>query len=135
MFEEFTSRGVKHQKRFWTANKRQCLTEVCKTANLRRLHSFAETCKTNWFSRGPNGFCSGNVINDTFVKWLSSGDERKWGRCMGADAMADELAGRKDQQRQWQRVPRLNDHPWRRCIAEVKPLGSGLEARQERSGG
>ncbi len=47
MFEEFASGGAKHRKSFWPANKHQCLTEVCKTVNLCRLHSFAETCKTN----------------------------------------------------------------------------------------
>jgi hypothetical protein len=39
MLEEFTSGGVEHQKSFWTANKCQCLTEVCKTVNLCRVHS------------------------------------------------------------------------------------------------
>ncbi len=68
MFKEFTSGGVKHQKSFWTTNKCQCLTEVCKTVNLRRLHSISETSKTNWFSRGPNKFGGGNVVSDTFVK-------------------------------------------------------------------
>ncbi len=87
MFEEFTSGGVEHQKSFWTANKHQCLTEVYKTVNLCRLHSFAETCKTNWFSWGPNGFGSGNVVSDTFVKWLSRGEECKWGQRTGAGAM------------------------------------------------
>ncbi len=72
MFEEFTSGGVKHQKSFWTAHVHQCLTKVCTPINLCRLHSFAETCETNWFSRGPNGFGSGNVVSDTFVKWLSA---------------------------------------------------------------
>jgi hypothetical protein len=97
-------------------------------------HSFAEICKTNWFSRGPNGFGCGNVVSDTFVKWLSSGEERKWGRRTGAGAMGDGLAGRKYRQRQGQQVLRLNHHPWRRRIAEVEPLGSGLEARWDRSG-
>ncbi len=60
MFKEFASGGVKHRKSFWTANKRQYLTKVCKTVNLCRLHSFAETCKTNWFSRVPNRFGGGN---------------------------------------------------------------------------
>ncbi len=100
MFEKFTSGGVKHHKSFWNANKHQCLTDVCKTVNLHRLHSFAETCKTNWFSRGPHGFGGGNVVNDTFMKWLSQGKERKWGWCMGAGAMGDGLTGRKDKQRQ-----------------------------------
>jgi hypothetical protein len=81
------------------------------TVNLSRLHSFAETCKTNWFSRGPEGFGGGNVVHDTFMKWLSSSEERKWGRRTGAGAMGDGLAGRKDWWRQWQQVPRLNHHP------------------------
>jgi hypothetical protein len=63
MFKEFASGVVNHQKSFWTTNKHQCLTEVCKTVNLCRLHSFAETCKTNWISRGPNKFSSGNVVS------------------------------------------------------------------------
>jgi hypothetical protein len=134
MFKEFASGGAEHQKSFWTANKHQCLTEVCKTVNLCRLHSFAETSKTVWFSRGPNRFGGENVVSDTFMKWLSSGDERKCGRCTRAGAMGDGLAGRKDRWRQWQWVPRLNHHPWRRRIAEVEPLGSGLEARRDRSG-
>jgi hypothetical protein len=113
--------------------KRHCLTEVCKTVSRCRLHSLAETCKTNWFSRGLNGFGGGNVVNDTFVKWLSSGKERKWGGRTGACAMGDGLAGRKDRWRQQQRVPKLNHHPWRRLIAEVEPLRSGLEVRQARS--
>ncbi len=96
MFKEFASGGVEHRKNFWTANMCQCLTEVCKAVNLCRLHSFAETCKTNWFSRGPCRFGGGNVVSDTFVKWLSSGEEHKWGRHMGAGAMGDGLAGRKD---------------------------------------
>ncbi len=134
MFKEFASGGVNHQKSFWIANKHQCLTEVCKTVNLYRLYSFAETRKTNWFSRGLNRFGGGNVVSDTFVKWLSCGEERKWGRCTGAGAMGDGLTGRMDQQRQWQWVPRLNHHPWRRRIAEVEPLGSGLEVKWDRSG-
>ncbi len=80
MLEEFTSEGVKHQKSFWTALMHQCLTEVCKLVNLCRLRSFAETHKTDWFSRGPNGFDSGNVVSDTFLQWLSGGEERKWVR-------------------------------------------------------
>jgi hypothetical protein len=85
------------------------------------------------------------VVSDTFVKWLSCSEERKWGRHTGAGAMGDGLAGRKDQRRQRQLVPRLyhhpwrwhsrlNHHPWRRRVAEVEPLGSGLEVRQDRSG-
>jgi hypothetical protein len=100
MFEEFASGGVKHQKRFWTTHMRQCLTEVCKPINLCRLHGLAEPCKTNWFSRGPTGFCNGNVVSDTFVQWLSSSEERKWGLRTGAGATGDGLAGRKDWQRQ-----------------------------------
>jgi hypothetical protein len=84
--------------------------------NICRLHSIAETCKTYWFSRGLNGFGGGNVVSDIFVKWLSSGEERKWGQRMGAGAMGDGLAGRKDQWRQWRWVPRLNHHPWRRRL-------------------
>ncbi len=133
MFKEFASGGVEHQKSFLTANKCQCLAEVCKTANLCRLHGFAETCKSNWLSRGLNGFGGGNVVSDTFVKLLSNGDKRKWGRRTGAGVMGDGLVGRKDWQRQWQWVPRLNHHPWRRRIAAVKQLGSGLEARRDRS--
>ncbi len=53
------------------------------------------------FSRGLDGFGSGNVVSDTFVKWLSSGEERKWGRRTGVGVVGDGLAGRKDQQRQW----------------------------------
>jgi hypothetical protein len=68
-------KGVEHRKSFWTTNKVQCLTEVCKTVNLCSLHSLAETCKTNWFSRGPNGFGGGNVVSDTLVKWLTSSEE------------------------------------------------------------
>ncbi len=74
------------------------------------------------------------MVSDTFVKWLSSGKEYKWGRRMEAGAMGDGLAGRKDRRRQWQQVPRLNHHPWSRGIAEAKPLGSGLEVRRDRSG-
>jgi hypothetical protein len=133
MFEEFASGGVEHQKSSWTANKPQCLTEVCKTVNLCRRHIFAETCKTNCFSRGPNGFGGGNVVSDTFVKWLSSSEERKWDQRTQAGAMGDGLVGRKDQRRQRQWVPRLNHHPWRRRIAEVESLGSGLERRRDRS--
>jgi hypothetical protein len=87
MFEEFASGGVKHQKHFWTANKCQCLTEACKTINLCRLHSIAETCKTNWFGKGSNGFGGENVVSDTFVKWLSRGEEHKWSRHTGAVQM------------------------------------------------
>jgi hypothetical protein len=134
MFKEFPSGGVERQKSLWTGNKRQCLTEVCKTVNLCRLHSLAETCKTNWFSRRLNGFGSGNVVSDTFVKQLSSSEERKWGRRIRAGAMGDGLVGRKDQWRQWRWVPRLKHHPWRRRIAEVEPLGSGLEVGWDRSG-
>jgi hypothetical protein len=102
MFEEFTSSGgVEHQKSLWTAKKHQCLAEVCKTVNLCRLYSFAETCKTNWFGRGLDVFGSGNVVSDTFVKWLSSNEERKWGRCTGVGAVGDGLAGRNDRWRQW----------------------------------
>ncbi len=103
----------------WTTNKHQCLTEVCKAVNLCWLHSFLETCKTDWFSRGPNEFGSGNVVSDTFVKWLSSNEERKWGQRTGAGVMGDGLAGRKDRRRQQQRVPRPNHHPLRRCIWEA----------------
>jgi hypothetical protein len=84
MFKEFASGGVEHQKRFWTAHICQCLTEVCKAVNLCWLHSFTETCKTVWFSRGPNRFGGGNVVSDTFVKLLSSDEERKWGGGTGA---------------------------------------------------
>ncbi len=143
MFKEFARGGVKHWKSFWTAHIHQCLTEVCKPINLCRLRSFAETCKTDWFSRGPDGFGHGNVVSDTFMQWLSSGEERKWGPHTGVGAMGDGLVGRKDQRRQQQQVPRLNHHPWRRClrlthhpwrrhITEVEPLGSGLEARWDR---
>ena len=145
MFVEFASGGVEHQKSFWTTNKLQFLTEACKTVNLCRLHSFADTCKTDWFSRVPNKSGSGNVLSNTFVQWLSHGEERKWGRCMGAGAMGDGLVGRKDWWRQWQKVPRLdhhpwirhprlNHHPWRRRIADVEPWRSGLEARWDKSG-
>jgi hypothetical protein len=145
MFKEFASGRVEHQKSFWTANKHQCLTEVCNIVNLCRLHTFAETCKTNWFSRGLNRFGGGNVVSDTVVKWLSRGEERYWGQRMGVGAMGDELVGRKDRWRQqqwvpmlnhhpWRRHRRLNHHPWRRRIAEVEPLGNGLEARRDRSG-
>jgi hypothetical protein len=145
MFKEFASGGVEHQKSFWTAHMCQCLTEVCKPVNLCRLHSFAETCKTHWFSRDPNKFGSGNAVSNTFVKWLSSGEEHKWGRQTGAGAMGDGFAGRKDWRRQQRRVPGLNHHPWRRgqklthhpwrrCIAKVKLLRSGLEARWDRGG-
>jgi hypothetical protein len=102
MFKEFASGGVKHRKSFWTAHMHQCLTEVYKPNNLCRLQSFVETCKTDWFSRGPNGFGGGNVVSDTFVQWLSSCEERKWGRRTGVDALGDGLAGRKDRQRQQQ---------------------------------
>jgi hypothetical protein len=94
MFKEFASGGVEQQKSFLPANMHQCLTEVCKTVNLCMLHSFAETCKTDWFSRGSNRFGGGNVVSDTFVKWMSIGEERKWDRHMGAGAMGDGLAGR-----------------------------------------
>ncbi len=67
------------------------------------------------------------MVSDTFLKWLLGVEERKWGWRRGAGAMGDELVGRKDRQRPWQWVPRLNHHPWRRHIAEVKPLGRGLE--------
>jgi hypothetical protein len=73
------------------------------------------------------------MVSDTFMKRLSSGEERKWGRHMGAGAMGDGLACRRDQQRKRQRLPRLNHHPWRRSTAEVKPTGHGLEGRQDRS--
>jgi hypothetical protein len=116
MFEEFASGGVEHQKSFWSTHMCQCLTEVCKAIHLCRLHSFAESCETNWFSRVSNGFGCGNVVSDMFVKWLSSSEEHKWGRCMGAGAMGDGLVGRKDRRRQQQRVLRLNHHPWRRCL-------------------
>jgi hypothetical protein len=132
MFEEFASGGVKHRKIFWNTNKHQCLTEVCKTVNICRLHSFAETCKTNWFSRGPNGFGGGNVVSDTFVKWLSCGEERKWGRHTGAGAMGDGLAGRKYWRRQWQRVLRLNQHPWRRRQGSITTLGEGALLKSSR---
>jgi hypothetical protein len=99
MFEEFASRGVKHQKSFWTAHMRQCLKEVCKPVNICRLYGFVEPCKTYWFSRDPNGFGSGNVVSDTFMQWLSSSEERKWGLRTGACAMGDGLMGRKDRRR------------------------------------
>ncbi len=145
MSEEFASGGVKHQKSFWTNHMHQCLTEVYKPVNLCRLHGFAEPCKTNWLSRGLNGFGSGNVVSDTFVQWLSSSEERKWGLRTGASAMGDGLVGRKDRRRQQRQVPRLNHHPWkrrprlahypwRRRIAEVESLGSGLEARRDKGG-
>jgi hypothetical protein len=109
------------------------------------LRGFAETCNTDWFSRGPNRFGNGNVVSDTFLQWLPGGEERKWGQRTGADAMGDGLAGRKDRRRQqrlvprlnhhpWRRHPRLTHYPWRRHIAEVEPLGSGLEARRDRGG-
>jgi hypothetical protein len=110
------------------------LTEVCKIVNLYRLHSLAETCKTDWFSRGPNGFGGGALVSDTFVKRLSSSEERKWGRRTGAGAIRDGLAGRKNWRRKWQQVPRLNHHPWRRRTAEVELSRCGLEARWDRSG-
>ena len=97
MFEEFASGGVEHQKSFWTTNKLQFLTEACKTVNLCRLHSLAETCITSWFSKGPNGFGGGNVVSDTFMKRLSSGEKRKLGRRMGAGVMEERLTVRKDQ--------------------------------------
>ncbi len=93
MFEKLTSGGVKHQKSLWTAHMRQCLTEVCKLVNLCRLHIFAETFKTNWFSRGLNRIGGRNVVSDTFVKQLSSSEERNWGRCTGTGGMGDGLAG------------------------------------------
>ncbi len=76
------------------------MTEVCKTIDLCRLYSFAETCKTNWFSTDPNEYGGGSVVSDTFVKWLSSGEERKWDWKMGAGAMDDGLVGRKYRRRQ-----------------------------------
>jgi hypothetical protein len=100
MFKKFASGRSEHQKSFWTAHMRQCLAEVCKAVNLCRLHSFAETYKTNWFSRGPNRFGGGNVVSDTVVKWLSSCKEHKWGQRTGVGAMGDGLLDRKDQQRQ-----------------------------------
>jgi hypothetical protein len=100
MFEDFASGGVEPQKSFWTAHMYQCLTEVCKSINLCRLHSFAVTCKTNCFSRGLNGLGGWNVVSDTFVKWLTSSEKHKWGRRTGAGAIGDGLEGRKD--RQWQ---------------------------------
>ncbi len=54
------------------------------------------------------------MVSDTFMKWLSSGEERKWGRRKGAGAMGDGLMGRKDWWRQQQWVPRFNHHPWMR---------------------
>ncbi len=145
MFKVFAGEEVEHQKSFWTPLMCQCLTEVSKPVNLCRLHSFAETCKIDWFSRGLNGFGGGNVVSDTFVQWQSSGEERNWGLCMGVGAMGGGLAVRKDRWRQqrraprlnhhlWRRCPRLTYHPWRRCIAEDKPLRSGLEARRDRGG-
>jgi hypothetical protein len=53
----------------------------------------------DWFSSGPSGLGAGNVVSDTFVQWLSSGEECKWGLRTGTGAMGDELAGRKDRQR------------------------------------
>jgi hypothetical protein len=123
MFEEFASGGVEHQKSFWTTNKRQCLTEVCKNVNLCRLHSFAETCKADWLSRGPNGFGSGHVVGDTYVKWLSSGEERKWGWHMGAGVMGDGIVSKKDHWRQQQRVPRLNHHPGESALLKLSRWG------------
>jgi hypothetical protein len=79
---------------------RQCSTEVCKPVNLCRLHSFAETCKTDWFIRDPNGFGSGNVVGDTIVKWLPNGEVHKWGQHTGAGVMGDGLTGRKERWRQ-----------------------------------
>jgi hypothetical protein len=32
------------------------------------------------------------VVSDTFVKWLSSGEERKWGQRTQASVMGDGLA-------------------------------------------
>jgi hypothetical protein len=49
---------------------------------------------------GLNGFGGGNVVSDTFVQWLSSGEERKWGLRTGAGAMGDGLAGGKNRWRQ-----------------------------------
>ncbi len=99
MFEEFASGGVEHRKSFLTAHMHQCLTELCKPINFCRLHGLAEPCITDLFSSGPNGFGGGNVVSDTFVHWLSSGEERKWGRRTGAGAMGDGLAGRKYRRR------------------------------------
>ncbi len=109
-------------------------TGVCKTFNLCRLLSLAETCKSDWFVRGPNRFGGGNLVSDTSVKRLSIGEECKWGRRTGLGAMGDGLVCRKDQRRKQQRLPRLNHHPWRRRIAEVKPTWHSLEGRWDRSG-
>ncbi len=95
MFEKFSSGGVEHRKSFWTAHIHQCLAEVCKAINLCRLNGFAVPCKTNWFSSGLNGLGSGNVVSNTFVKWLSSCEEHKWGQRTGVGAMGDGLMGRK----------------------------------------
>ncbi len=115
----------------------------CCTAISRNCHVPHSHCQMRW--PRPNIFGSGNVISDTFVKWLCSSEERKWGWCTGVGAMGDGLAGRKDWWRQQQQVPRLNHHPWRKCsrlthhpwrrhITEVEPLESGLKARQVRGG-
>jgi hypothetical protein len=85
------------------------------------------------------------VVSNTCVQWLSSCEERKLGRRMGVGAMGDGLAGRKYRGRLCRQVPRLNHHPWRRClrfayhpwrrcIAEVKPLGRGLKMRRDKGG-
>jgi hypothetical protein len=63
------------------------------------MHGLAEPYKTGWFSSGSNGFGGGNVVSDTFVKWLSSCEECKWGWRTGMGVMGDGLAGRKYRQR------------------------------------
>ncbi len=56
-------------------------------------HGPAETCKADWFNRGPNGFGRGHLASDTLVEGPSSSEERKWGRCRrpGAGAMGNGL--------------------------------------------
>ncbi len=123
MFEKFTSGGVEHRKSFWTTNKRQCLTEVCKTVNLCRLHSFAETSKTNWFSRGPNEFGGGNVASDTFVN--------------GCPAVKSASGAGAQEQVRWEmglRVERTGGGSSDGCQGSIATFGEGASLKLSRWG-
>jgi hypothetical protein len=83
MFKKFAIGKVKHQQSLQTAHLHQCLAQVCKPVTFCRMHGLAEPCKTNRLSSRSNGFGNGNVVSNTFVQWLPSCEERKWGRCLG----------------------------------------------------
>ena len=106
-----------------------------KSRNLCRRHAPAETCKANWFDRGPNGFGNGHLVFYPLVEGPVSDEKRKWGWCgrSGAGAMGNGFTFREIWWRDQQLQLRRDLHPWRRDAGEVKLAGSGLEWRTDRS--